>query len=173
VVGATVAFRHGSGVAVNTSIHRRSPSSHEWVPTEKGAHLRGRVTRNTKPEVELRRAVHALGFRFRLHRRVVAQCTPDFVLPRWKVFVFVDGCFWHGCPSHSPTHFKGPNAERWRQKIDTNRSRDRRNDELLTAAGWTVIRVWECEIRRDPAEAARRVASTARIAADHDPAGTS
>ena len=147
---------------MTTSSDRQSSSSPAWVPTEKGAHLRGRVTRNTRPEVELRRAVHALGLRFRLHRRVVAQCTPDFVLPRSKVAVFVDGCFWHGCPDHSPAEFKGPNAESWQRKISTNRSRDRRNDELLTAAGWTVIRVWECDIRRDPAEGARRVASTAR-----------
>jgi len=143
----------------------RPSSSREWVPTDKGAHLRGRVTRNTRPEVELRRAVHALGLRFRLHRRVVAQCTPDFVLPRWKVAVFVDGCFWHGCPDHSPAEFKGPNAESWRQKISTNRGRDRRNDGLLTAAGWTVIRVWECEIRRVAAGAGHRVASTARNSA--------
>ena len=161
MVGVGVALRQGSGVAMSTSLHPRLPSSPEWVPTEKGEHLRGRVTRNTKPEVELRRAVHALGFRLRLHRRVVAHCTPDFVLPRWKVAVFVDGCFWHGCPSHSPTEFKGPNAESWRQKISTNRSRDGRNDELLAVAGWSVIRVWECEIRRHPAEAARRVATTA------------
>jgi DNA mismatch endonuclease (patch repair protein) len=136
--------------------------SGEWVPTQKGAHLRGRVTRNARPEVQLRHAVHALGLRFRLHHRVVAQCTPDFVLPRSKVAVFVDGCFWHGCPDHSPAEFRGPNAEIWRRKINTNRSPDRRNDELLTAAGWTVIRVWECEIRHDPAEAVRRVASAAR-----------
>jgi DNA mismatch endonuclease (patch repair protein) len=148
---------------MTTSKDPQPSSSRKWVPTEKGAHLRGRVTRNTRPEVELRRSVHALGLRFRLHRRVVDQCTPDFVLPRGKVAVFVDGCFWHGCPDHSPAGFKGPNAESWRQKISTNRSRDRRNDELLTAAGWTVIRVWECEIRCNPAEAARRVANTAGI----------
>jgi len=151
-----------------TSSDPQPSSSQGWVPTEKGAHLRGRVTRNTRPEVELRRAVHALGLRFRLHRRVVAQCTPDFVLPRWKVAVFVDGCFWHGCPDHSSADFKGPNAANWRQKINTNRSRDRRNDELLTAAGWKVIRVWECEIRHDPAEAAHRVASAARTVPDYE-----
>ena len=68
-------------------------------------------------------------------RRVVAQCTPDFVLPRWKVAVFVEGCFWYGCANHSPAEFKGPNAESLRQKISTNRSRDWRSDELLSAAG--------------------------------------
>ncbi|WP_127936631.1 hypothetical protein [Nonomuraea polychroma] len=56
-----------------------------WKATEKGAHLRGRQTRNTRPELSLRRAVHALGLRFRLHPSLVAQCKPDFVLPRWRL----------------------------------------------------------------------------------------
>lgn len=133
------------------------PSERGWVSTTKGAHLRGRATRNTKPEVELRHAVHALGLRFRLHRTVVARCTPDFVLPRHRLAVFVDGCFWHGCPQHSPDEFRGPNAARWRQKIDTNRQRDRRNDRLLAEADWRVLRIWECEIRKDVGAAAERV----------------
>ncbi|WP_234401936.1 very short patch repair endonuclease [Thermobifida halotolerans] len=133
-----------------------------WTPTEKGAHLRGRRTSNTKPEVDLRRAVHALGLRFRLHQRVVGRCTPDFVLPRWRLAVFVDGCFWHGCPKHSPAEFRGPNAEKWREKIDTNRVRDLRNNSLLEEAGWRVLRVWECEVKRSPTEAARRVEAAAR-----------
>lgn len=137
-------------------------SREAWRSTEKGAHLRGRRTRNTHPEVQLRRAVHALGLRFRIHRRLVARCTPDFVLPRWKLAVFVDGCFWHGCPDHSPAEFKGPNAERWRQKIDTNRDRDARNNALLTEAGWRVLRIWECEIKEDLQHAARRVEQAAR-----------
>ena len=141
VVRAGIALQHEISAAMAATRDPQPPSSREWVPTEKGAHLRGRVRRSTRPELELRRAVHALGLRFRLHRRV-AQCTPDFVLPRWNVAVFVDGCFWQGCPDHSPAEFKGPNAESWQQKICTNHSRDRRNDDLLTAAGWTVIRVW-------------------------------
>ncbi|MET9336636.1 very short patch repair endonuclease [Nonomuraea sp. NPDC003804] len=133
-----------------------------WEPTEKGVHLRGRRTRNTRPEVALRRAVHALGLRFRLHLRIVPRCTPDFVLPRWRLAVFVDGCYWHGCPDHSPAEFKGPNADRWRQKIETNRTRDRRNNLLLEEAGWRVIRIWECEIKRDVHLAAEHVAREAR-----------
>jgi DNA mismatch endonuclease (patch repair protein) len=136
-------------------------SGSAWISTDEGAHLRGRRTRNTQPEVELRRAVHALGLRFRLHRRVVARCTPDFVLPRRRVAVFVDGCFWHGCPDHSPAEFKGPNAEKWREKLDKNQERDRRNDALLADAGWSVLRVWECEVRHDAAAAAKRVQQAA------------
>jgi DNA mismatch endonuclease (patch repair protein) len=129
----------------------------EWIPTEKGAHLRGRRTRNTKPETDLRRAVHALGLRFRLHQTITRRCTPDFVLPRWKLAVFVDGCFWHGCPQHGPKNFRGPNAERWEEKLTANRLRDIRNDAALREAGWGSVRIFECEIRDDPTAAAERV----------------
>ena len=133
----------------------------EWISTPQGAHLRGRRTRNTKPEVELRKAVHALGLRFRLHQQLVGRCTPDFVLPRWQLAVFVDGCFWHGCPQHSPRQFKGPNAARWEAKLATNQARDQRNNALLEEAGWRVLRVWECEVRRDVEGVAQLVARTA------------
>ena len=142
------------------------PSKAGWVSTEKGAHLRGRPTKGTKPEVQLRRAVHALGLRFRLHKRLIGRCIPDFVLPRWRLAVFVDGCFWHGCPDHSPAEFKGPNAAKWREKIETNRARDSRNNAMLADAGWKVLRVWECEIRRDVEAAALRVQHAAQAATD-------
>lgn len=133
----------------------------QWVATDKGEHLRGRRVRDTKPEIALRKAVHRLGLRFRLQRRVAPRCTADFVLPRYQVAVFVDGCFWHGCPDHTPKEFRGPNAVLWQEKIETNRERDRRNTVQATAAGWTVVRIWECEIRRDVGGAAQRVADTA------------
>ena len=81
-----------------------------------GQHEGGRAPRwtakaNTAPEVLLRQAVHAAGGRFRLHRRIAKGCTPDFVLPSRRVAVFVDGCFWHGCPEHGrKTPWTGPNA---------------------------------------------------------------
>ncbi|PYC69184.1 very short patch repair endonuclease [Streptomyces tateyamensis] len=133
-----------------------------WVSTAAGAHLRGRATRNTKPEVVLRQHVHALGLRFRLHVPVAPRCTPDFVLPRYRVAVVVDGCFWHGCPEHGAAEYRGPNAERWTQKIAANRERDQRNTRAAEADGWTVLRIWECQTRRDPVGSALRVRSTAR-----------
>lgn len=133
----------------------------QWVSTVKGEHLRGRLTRNTRPEVALRKAVHRLGLRFRLQRRIAPRCTADFVLPRYGVAVFVDGCFWHGCPEHCPEEFQGPNAALWQEKIAANRERDNRNTAEATAAGWTVVRIWECAIRRDTDGAARRVAAVA------------
>ncbi|MEY9938562.1 very short patch repair endonuclease [Streptacidiphilus sp. MAP5-3] len=130
-----------------------------WVSTDKSAHLKGRRSRDTSPEIALRRAVHRLGLRFRLQRKVAQRCTADFVLPRHSVAVFVDGCFWHGCPAHGPSTFRGPNAERWAEKIAANRSRDLRNTAAAEAAGWVVVRVWECEVRRDVEAAARKVAA--------------
>src|ERR1700754_2186049 len=120
---------------------REDTTGAEWVSTELSGHLRGRRVRDTKPEVSLRRAVHRLGLRFRLQRKVAPRCTADFVLPRYKVAVFVDGCFWHGCPVHGPSTFGGPNASRWVEKIETNKQRDRRNTAAAADAGWTVVRI--------------------------------
>ncbi len=75
--------------------------------------------------------------------------------------MFVDGCFWHGCPHHGPRQFRGPNAALWEEKLAMNRSRDQRNTEAARAAGWTVLRIWECEVRRSPDEAAQRIADAA------------
>ncbi|MFH8557276.1 very short patch repair endonuclease [Streptomyces celluloflavus] len=138
------------------------PSAGQWVSTTKSEHLRGRRARDTKPEVTLRKAVHRLGLRFRLQRRVARRCPADFVLPRYRIAVFVDGCFWHGCPEHCPAEFQDPNALLWQEKIAANRKRDQRNTMEATEAGWTVVRIWECEIRRDTAGAAQRVATVAR-----------
>lgn len=137
-------------------------AANPWVSTERGMHLRGRRTRNTTVEVVLRKAVHGLGFRFRLQRRVAQHCTADFVLPRYHVAVFVDGCFWHGCPVHGPTEFRGPNSALWEEKIAANKARDRRNSAAAEAAGWTVVRIWECEIRADVGQAALTVARQCR-----------
>ncbi|MGX7825453.1 very short patch repair endonuclease [Actinokineospora sp. 24-640] len=110
--------------------------------------------RDTGTEIALRRALHALGLRYRVHRRPVAgvRREVDVVFTRVRVAVFVDGCFWHGCPEH--VTWPRRNAEFWRAKIEGNRARDRDTDARLADAGWRVVRVWEHE---DPAEAARRV----------------
>jgi DNA mismatch endonuclease (patch repair protein) len=100
--------------------------------------------RNTKPELIVRRAVHSLGFRFRLDGRKLAG-TPDLVLPRLKKVIFVHGCFWHrheGCPKS--TH---PKTRRrfWRSKFNANVKRDARNEAELKRLGWEVFVIWECE----------------------------
>lgn len=134
-----------------------------WLPTPEGAHLRGRRSRDTAPELLLRRAVHALGLRFRLQRRLAPGCRPDLLLVARRVAVFVDGCFWHGCPVHGRSRpWTGPNALLWEQKMVRNRERDLRSSALAEAAGYQVLRVWECEVRADPSAAAGRVADLAR-----------
>lgn len=83
-------------------------------------------------------------------------------MPGRHVAVFVDGCFWHGCPEHGrKTPWSGPNAELWAEKMYRNAERDRRSTELAEELGWHVVRVWECEVRDDPAGVASRVMTPA------------
>lgn len=133
-----------------------------WVSTPQGAHLRARRSRDTAPELLLRRAVHALGLRFRLQRRLAPGCRPDLLLVGRRVAVFVDGCFWHGCPVHGRTRpWTGPNAVLWEQKMARNKERDVRSTALAEQAGYRVLRVWECEVRADPQQSALRVCQLA------------
>jgi len=101
--------------------------------------------RDTAPERALRSALHRLGLRFRvdISPEKGSRRRADIVFPRARVAVYVDGCYWHGCPHHAtwPT----ANAEWWRSKIEANRARDADTDRQLRAAGWTVVRVWEHE----------------------------
>lgn len=133
-------------------------ANQQWVSTSTSEHLRRQPIRDTKPELQLRRSLHALGARFRLHRMIAKSCTPDIVLPRRRIAIFVDGDFWHGCPTHfSFNDFTGPNSELWREKIQRNQERDARATRIAEDAGWVVFRIWECEILVDPHLAASRV----------------
>ena len=100
---------------------------------------------DTKPELLLRRGLHALGFRFRLHDRTLPG-KPDIVFPRYKAVIFANGCFWHGHECHL---FKWPStrAEFWRSKINRNREVDQRTSAALAAAGWRQGIVWECALK--------------------------
>ncbi len=116
--------------------------------------------RDTTPEVALRRALHKTGMRYFVHRRPLAHLRreADLVFPRRRVAVFVDGCFWHLCPEHGVR--PGTNSNYWTEKLDRNARRDRETDELLKAAGWSVVRVWEHE---DADSAAARVVTAVRL----------
>lgn len=105
--------------------------------------------KNTKPEMVLRRALHALGFRFRLHRSDLPGC-PDLVFPRLRAVVFVNGCFWHGHDCPRGARMPKANAEYWRAKIARNRARDAAATAALTAMGWRALTIYECELK-DPA----------------------
>jgi len=111
--------------------------------------------KNTKPELVVRRGLHARGFRYRLHQRKLPG-NPDIVLSRFGAVVFIHGCFWHG---HDCKYFKEPGTHLkfWRTKIERNRNNDRKSHAALTAAGWRVGTVWECALRADPAAAVQRL----------------
>jgi DNA mismatch endonuclease (patch repair protein) len=139
----------------------RGPDRARAVPSSSGASDRMSRTgrRDTKPELELRRQLHARGLRFRIDRAVLTdrRRRADIVFGPARVVVFVDGCFWHGCPDHAT--WPAQNAEFWREKIETNRLRDRDTDQRLAHAGWKVVHVWEHE---DPAAAADRIERVVR-----------
>lgn len=101
--------------------------------------------KDTRPEMLVRRALHARGYRFRLHRKDLPG-KPDIVLPKHRVAIFVHGCFWHGHDCHL---FKWPKTreEFWREKIGRNRERDARHETALLASEWRVLRVWECSLK--------------------------
>jgi len=103
--------------------------------------IMGRVkARDSEAEVALRSALHARGIRFRL-QRLVQGIRADIVFPGARVVVFVDGCFWHGCPIHAS--LPRSNQSYWAPKLARNRERDSEQSALLAASGWTVVRVWE------------------------------
>lgn len=126
-----------------------SPSSHE--ASRRMARVR---QKGTRCEVELRRALHSRGLRYRLQVPLLTKPrrVADIVFRRRKLAIFVDGCFWHGCPEHGTS--PKSNADFWRDKIETNKRRDLDTNRRLTEAGWRVLRVWEHE---DAEEAADRI----------------
>jgi DNA mismatch endonuclease (patch repair protein) len=127
--------------------------------------MQSNKSRDTKPELALRSAVHRLGLRYRVSAKPLAELrrTADLVFPRAKVAVFLDGCFWHGCPEHHTV--ASANARFWADKVEGNRVRDRDTDGRLAAAGWVSVRIWEHE---DPQLAARKVEEIVRARALKD-----
>jgi DNA mismatch endonuclease, patch repair protein len=108
--------------------------------------MRGNRKRDTGPELRVRRRLFSEGYRFYVARRPLGPGSPvaDIVFPRARVAVFVDGCYWHGCPEHY--RIPKAHAEYWGPKIANNKRRDAVTDEWLAARGWTVVRVWEHEL---------------------------
>src|SRR5580704_665922 len=114
---------------------------------------------DTQPELAVRRGLHAFGYRFRLHVRVLPG-RPDIVLPRHRVVVFVHGCFFHG---HNCPTFRWPTtrAAFWRNKITSNQARDVRNAAELRRMGWRVLTIWECSLRGPSSNRVRAIESVA------------
>jgi len=119
--------------------------------------------RDTAPELALRQELHGRGYRYRVDTAPVPslRCRADLVFSRERLAVFVDGCFWHGCPQHMS--WPKANGDWWRTKISATVSRDRRNDQKLRESGWTVVRVWEHEPVRSAAERVASVIERLRV----------
>ncbi|MEU0450199.1 very short patch repair endonuclease [Streptomyces tendae] len=125
-------------------------------------------SRDTAPEIAVRRLLHASGMRYRVNVPVpgMARRTIDIVFPRTKVAVFLDGCFWHGCPLHA-TQPKS-NAEWWRNKLDKNIARDSETSLHLAEEGWTVMRFWEHEPVQDVARKITETVAAKRSAPERE-----
>ena len=113
--------------------------------------LRSRIMRavrskDTGPELLVRRLIHSMGFRYRLHR-VDLPGRPDIVFPSKRKIILVHGCFWHGHSCSRGRRTPKSNVEYWREKISKNLKRDNRNLQLLAENGWRVLIVWECELK--------------------------
>lgn len=115
------------------------------TPTQRSVCMSRIRGKNTKPELLLRRALWGRGARYRLHYKLSGR--PDIVFVGKRIVVFVDGCFWHGCPEHGSS--PKTNADFWRNKIHGNMERDARITEKLRMEGWTVLRFWEHEVHGD------------------------
>lgn len=121
--------------------------------------MRGNRSRDTTPELALRRILHAAGLRYRVHRAPLAELRrrADVVFGPARVAVFIDGCYWHGCPDHYVPPKTNP--EYWSPKIAGNMARDRDTDSRLIEAGWLVLRFWE---HQDTEECAQEVITAVR-----------
>jgi DNA mismatch endonuclease (patch repair protein) len=138
----------GTSDAKTTLVPKPPPASSRAVR----AAMQGNRKRDTRPELALRSELHRRGLRYRVDIRPIEhlRCRADIVFRPQKVAIFVDGCFWHGCPEHGSS--PKTNSAYWSAKLTRNVERDHRNDAALSAAGWVVVRVWEHELSADAAD---------------------
>ena len=118
------------------------------TPEQRHRNMAAVKGKNTKPEIAVRKLLHKLGYRFRLHRKDLPG-KPDIVLPKYKTVIFIHGCFWHrhaGCKYASTP---SSNAVFWEKKFEENVARDRKNIEKLETLGWKVIIIWGCEVNEE------------------------
>jgi DNA mismatch endonuclease (patch repair protein) len=125
------------------------------TPRERSRRMAAVRSIDTKPEFAVRRLVHGMGYRYRLHRRDLPG-TPDLVFPARRAVVFVHGCFWHRHEGCALARIPKSRVRFWTQKLEGNRQRDARALKALRAAGWRALVVWECELKK-PSTLARRL----------------
>lgn len=131
------------------------------------AGIRGK---DTKPELLLRRALHALGFRYRLQVRALPG-RPDMMLPRYRAVVFINGCFWHRHEGCRLATNPATRPDFWAAKFEQNVARDRRNITALCDLGWRVAVVWECDLKRNASSVVRDLADWLRAEEDQSASG--
>lgn len=119
-----------------------------FSPEKRSSIMRAVRGKDTKPELAVRSALHRAAYRFRLHRADLPGC-PDLVFPTRRKVIFVHGCFWHSHADQGCRRARVPASRReyWSEKLERNRSRDADNLSRLTALGWSVLVIWECELR--------------------------
>ena len=130
-----------------------------FAPAERRRVMQAVGRNDTEPEIRLRRFLWSAGLRYCLDRSI-AGTRPDLCFIGAKLAIFVDGCFWHGCPDHysAPVH----NSSFWNEKLRKNQARDRRDDRRLAAVGWNVLRYWECEMRQEATRVVQEVVQRVR-----------
>ena len=116
------------------------------VSEQRSRNMSAIKSKNTKPEIKVRKVLHSMGYRFRLHSKDLPG-SPDIVLPKYKTVIFVHGCFWHRHENCRYASTPKTRQEFWNKKFNENINRDKINQENLSSKGWKIIIIWECEIR--------------------------
>jgi DNA mismatch endonuclease (patch repair protein) len=125
---------------VNIKLETGDPLS----PEERSKRMSLVRAKDTKPEMRVRRLVHSMGYRYRLHVRNLPGC-PDLVFRKWRKVIFVHGCFWHQHDCAMGNRMPKSRVEFWQEKLQGNKKRDARNQRQLKAEGWSVLVIWECQ----------------------------
>ena len=116
------------------------------VSKQRSRNMSAIKSKNTKPEIKVRKVLHSMGYRFRLHSKNLPG-SPDIVLPKYKTVIFVHGCFWHRHQNCKYASTPKTRQEFWNKKFNENINRDKINQENLSSKGWKIIIIWECEIK--------------------------
>lgn len=144
---------------------KQPATDQEPVPPKRSRNMAAIKGRDTSPELAVRKILHRLGYRFRLHRRDLPG-SPDIVLSRYRTVIFVHGCFWHRHPNCRFTTNPKTRSEFWEEKFRQNITRDSRQQAQLSALQWLSIVVWECELKEPEALAERLDRILSQIALD-------
>ena len=118
------------------------------VSEQRSRNMSAIKSKNTKPEIAVRKLLHSMGYRFRLHRKDLPG-SPDIVLPKYKTVIFVHGCFWHRHENCKYASTPKTRKEFWEKKFRENINRDNLNQANLSLKGWKIIIIWECQLKGD------------------------